>query len=157
VRTVSLAATTAAALVALLVWASPQSVLATAGAPSSPRYVPTASLDDVPASYPDQADISTKAEQVCGDLPLPRPSARDVRRCQAYFVDAATLATLAAYETPARTPQQLAIVLCGEPDCSGVLAAVDLAGLSKYEWPRVRLTSALSVWEALSYVSRSVS
>ncbi len=156
-RTLSLAATTAAVLVALLVWASPQSVLATGGAPSSPRYVPTASLDDVPASYPDPGEVRTQAERVCRDLPLPRPSARDVQRCQAYFVDAATLATLAAYETPARTPQQLAVAVCGEPDCSGVLAADDLSGLSKYEWPRVRLTAALSVWEALSYVSRSVS
>ena len=139
------------------VWASPQSVLATGGEPFAPRYVPTASLDDLPASYPDEVDISAQAKQVCSDLPLPRPSAQDELRCQGYFVDAATLATLAAYETAARTPDELATAICGEPDCSGVLAADDLAGLSKYQWPRVRLTSALSVWEALSYVSRSVS
>jgi len=157
VRTLSLAATTAAVLVALLLWASPHSVLATGGDPGSPRYVPTASLADLPAVYPDRGDIGEQAERVCGDLPLPRPSGQDERRCLGYFVDAATLATLAAYETPARTPGELATVICGEPDCSGVLAADDLAGLSKYQWPRVRLTSALGVWEALSYVSRSIS
>lgn len=155
-RVRSLVATTVAVLVAVLLWASPETVLATGGESAPARYEPSTTLEELPARYPDREEIAQRAEDSCADLPIPGRSTRDEERCLRYFTEAAQLAAQVAHETGAETAQDLATGICGQPDCSAVIASADLAGLSKYQWPRLRLTASLSVWSALSYVAVSL-
>lgn len=151
----SLAITTAAVLMAVMAMLPADSGTSDVAADTAPRV--STDPADLPAGYPGPDAVEAAAVPACLDLPVPGASASEVRACRRYFAAVALDASVAAYETGARTPDELAQVVCAGRDCAPVYAAEALAGLSKYQWPRVRLTASLSIASALSYVSRYVS
>lgn len=106
-----------------------------------------------PAGFPTDAELSAAARSTCMELPLPRVSRSEVASCERWFADAAAQAVLVGVDHDVRTQSELALAMCGSPDCAAFVAGDDLAGLSKYEWPRVRLVVSSSVAAALAYVT----
>jgi hypothetical protein len=148
-----MAATTLAVLVVLLVVVVPARG-SQEGTPSPALASPDEALAATPPGRPDDADAAAAAGVACADLPLPRVSAAEVASCQRWFRRAAAAAVVAGLDSGARNQTDLALAMCGSPDCSAVVAAPELAGLSTYERPRVRLTASLSVSAAVAYVAR---
>ena len=151
----SLAITTLG-VVMLLVPMLPVGSTPSDGVRPSPHDIGTDPVD-LPSGYPAPAAIDAAAAEACRDLPLPGASAGELRDCERYFTVVARDESFAAYETGARTVDELAGIVCGGADCAPVYAADAMDGLSRYQWPRVRLAASLSIASALSYVSTYVS
>lgn len=121
--------------------------------PAANDVQPATAPTTLPPGLPTQAEVAAAARTTCADLPLPRVAASEVEACERWFAAAATEAIRVGVESGARSQTELAVAMCDGPDCSAFVAAPELAGLSKYEWPRVRLVASLSVTAALAYVT----
>lgn len=116
----------------------------------------TTALVALPPGLPTDAEVSAAARSTCAELPLPRVSRSEVSACERWFADAATRALVVGADSGARSQTELALAMCGSPDCAAFVAGDELVGLSKYEWPRVHLVASLSVTSALAYVTPHV-
>lgn len=121
--------------------------------PGTTDAQPPTAPTTLPPGLPTQEEVAAAARSTCSGLPLPRVSHSEVAACERWFADAAAQALRVGVESGARSQMELAVAMCDGPDCSAYIAGPELAGLSKYEWPRVRLVASLSVTAAVAYVT----
>jgi hypothetical protein len=149
----SLLVTTVAVVAIVLVTVVPARGGPGPGSPGVPRAM---ALTTLPAGAPTDAEVMAAARSTCAELPLPRISRSEIASCERWFADAAAQALLVGVDNDVRTQADLAVAMCGGPDCAAFVAGDDLSGLSKYQWPRVRLVASSSVTAALAYVTPHV-